>query len=94
MGVPVITLMGQRHAARVGSSILLRLGLDDLVAENYSDFVRRASNLASNKTKLLELRHNLRTILTKSNFLNYDRFASRMEKCYRDMWLTWCESSG
>ena len=94
MGVPVITLMGQRHAARVGSSILLRLGLDDLVAENYSDFVRRASNLASNKTKLLELRHNLRTILTKSNFLNYDQFASRMEKCYRDMWLTWCKSSG
>ena len=91
MGVPVVTLMGQRHAARVGSSISIRLGLEDLVADNYTDFVRRASNLASNTKKLLELRRNLRITLTNSTFLDFDRFSSRIEKCYRDMWLNWCE---
>ena len=94
MGVPVISLMGQRHASRVGSSILLRLNLNEFVAANPSEFIHLAWSLASNEAKLIVLRHSLQKVLKDSSFLNYDYFASRMEKCYREMWLNWCDSNG
>ena len=39
MGVPVVTLSGDRHAGRVGDAILSRVGLADLVARNKQDYI-------------------------------------------------------
>ena len=90
MGVPVISLIGKRHAARVGGSILLRLSLNDLVAESQIDYVKLAANLAANQSRLIQLRRELRTILENSNFFNYGLFASKIEQSYRNMWINWC----
>src|SRR5262249_17914221 len=45
MGVPVVTLRGDRHAARVGSSILTATGLPSLIAETSDDYVDIATRL-------------------------------------------------
>ena len=60
MGVPVITLRGNRHAARVGASILTTLGLERLVAANAAEYVAIAASLASDLDALAALRASLR----------------------------------
>lgn len=52
MGVPVVTLAGDRHASRVGVSLLRAVGLSDLVARDEDDFVRIAASLADDRSRL------------------------------------------
>jgi hypothetical protein len=49
MGVPVVTLAGDRHSGRVGLSLLGKLGLDDLAASSPEDYVERAVALAGDR---------------------------------------------
>src|SRR5262249_10314205 len=49
MGVPVVTLRGERHAARVGASILTALGLERLIARTPDDYVTIAADLARDR---------------------------------------------
>ena len=45
MGVPVVTLAGQRHAARVGVSLLTNLGLGELIADTPEQYLQIAQAL-------------------------------------------------
>jgi predicted O-linked N-acetylglucosamine transferase (SPINDLY family) len=46
MGVPVITVMGARHAERVTSSLLAHLGLFDTIANKDADYIDLACRIA------------------------------------------------
>lgn len=52
MGVPVVTYAGDRHASRVGASLLGAIGQRDLVATSDEDFVRIAGSLAGDASRL------------------------------------------
>lgn len=91
MGVPTITLMGDRHAARVGASIARRVGLAHLVAETEDDFVATAVKVASNIPELSALRRALRGRLLASPLCDKARFARAMEGALRSMWRAYCE---
>ena len=56
MGVPPITLCGDRPAGRVSASILTHLGLPELIAATPGEYVAIASRLAGNIPGLAELR--------------------------------------
>jgi protein O-GlcNAc transferase len=92
MGVPVITLAGITHVARVGTSLLSNIGLHELIAKNHEEYVKIAVNLANDITKLRSLRGNLRTMMIHSPLTDAKRFTLNLEKCYRKMWETWCRS--
>lgn len=47
MGVPVLSLCGDRHAARVGASLLTSAGLDALVVHSAEAYVSKALELAA-----------------------------------------------
>ena len=90
MGVPVVTLAGRTHAARVGVSILTGMGLSGLVADSAEDFVARAAALAGDLSRLAALRGALRSRMAGSPLLDARGFAGRLETAYRTMWRRWC----
>jgi protein O-GlcNAc transferase len=66
MGVPVITLAGERFVARVGASVLTALGHNELVAPDAAAYVAKAVALAEDRRRLAELRRSLRPRLAAS----------------------------
>lgn len=92
MGVPVLTLTGNRHAGRVGKSLLKCTGLDDWVADNPEQFIARAADLAADLAGLAAMRQGLRDRLAASPLCDSDAFACKVEAAYRGMWRRWCDS--
>lgn len=66
MGVPVVTLAGGRHAARVGAALLTRVGLSDLIARDVVAYRRIAVALAMDTGRRTELRAGLRERMRRS----------------------------
>jgi predicted O-linked N-acetylglucosamine transferase (SPINDLY family) len=90
MGVPVVTLVGDRHAARVGASLLSRVGLDELVAKSEDAYVATAARLATDLAALGRLRCELRPRLAASPLCDGAGFARQLEATYRSLWREWC----
>ena len=86
MGVPVITLLGDRHVARVGASILTNIGLTDFIAQDIDDYVELAIKMAANTDYLQETRQGLRERMESSPLCNGKSFACDIENAYQDMW--------
>jgi len=93
MGVPVITLCGDRHVSRVGARILKAVSLDRLVTQNIDQFVNVASNLASDKAALSTYRNNLRSNLQQSPLCDAKGFAAKMENAYEKIWHDYLKSN-
>ena len=55
MGVPVVTLKGDRHSGRVGASLSASIGHEGLIAENIRDYIDIAVRLAGDRSRLLQL---------------------------------------
>lgn len=90
MGVPTVTLAGGRHAARVGSSLLHMVGLEDLIADAGNGYVDLAASLATDLDRLGDLRSGLRDRLRRSRLLDAEGFTRSLEDAYRRMWRRWC----
>jgi len=90
MGVPVVSLAGATHVARVGASILTHAGLPELVAESPERYVEIALSLARDRARLAALRAGLRERLRASALLDARGFARQLEDAYRSMWKEWC----
>ncbi|MDQ8201531.1 tetratricopeptide repeat protein [Pelagicoccus sp. SDUM812003] len=88
MGVPVVSLTGRRHAARVGRSLLRAAGVPQWIAETESDYVALASDLASDASALLEWRKALPSRLRRSTLWDAEGFARRMGDCFERLWET------
>ena len=86
MGVPVVTWRGDRHSARVGASILGRVGLADLIARDPADYVARAAALAVDTDRCARLRGELRRRLGRSSLCDGAAFARTFEAALFDMW--------
>lgn len=90
MGVPVVTLEGDRHAARVGASLLQAAGRPDLVARDPEDFVEIASRLAQDRGGLDARRHDARESLRSSALLDASAYGARFHAAVREAWRSWC----
>lgn len=90
LGVPVVTLRGDRHVARVGASILTAAGLADLVADDEAAYVRIATHLATDLPRLRSLQGSVAARFLASPVCDGPAFADRFAALIRDQWRARC----
>jgi predicted O-linked N-acetylglucosamine transferase (SPINDLY family) len=90
MGVPVVTLMGERHASRVSASLLHAIGRPDWVGASPEDYVRIATELAANRARLGEIRGGLRAEMQRSTLMDHTGQSARFSAALRQCWREWC----
>ena len=90
MGVPVVTLAGDRHAARVGASLLQAVGHPEWIATDPNSYVRIAAELAADPVRLATLRSDLRASMQSSILLDHAGQSARFGRALRDCWRRWC----
>jgi protein O-GlcNAc transferase len=90
MGVPVVSLVGERFSSRVGLSFLSAVGLPELAATSADEYVNAAVTLASDLDSLARLREGLRSRVAQSPLCDGLRFTRNLEIAYREMWRRWC----
>jgi predicted O-linked N-acetylglucosamine transferase (SPINDLY family) len=90
MGVPVVTLLGERHSGRVGASIMHHVDLPELVADSIENYVKLAIGLVNDQDRLDTMRGGLRQHMHDSEIMNKQIFTRSLEKAYRQMWIQWC----
>jgi predicted O-linked N-acetylglucosamine transferase (SPINDLY family) len=86
MGVPMITLRGDRLIARQGEGILHNLGMSDWIAEDEDAYVALAIARAGDLQGLANLRTQLREKLSQSPLCDAPRFARDLEAAFLGMW--------
>ena len=86
MGVPVITLKGNRYLFHFGESINSNLGMHDWIAKNHDEYVSKAIKFSSNINQLSKIRMNLRQTFLQSPVCDAPRFAKHFSKMLWDMW--------
>ena len=82
MGVPVISLYGQRHGTRFGLSMLKNVGLDELAVDSYNEYIKRAVMLAGDWELLKILRKNLRPMMKKSPLMNSTAYVREIQDAF------------
>lgn len=87
MGVPVVTLAGDRHASRVGASLLEHSGFPDWIAHTTGEFVAIAAGLAGDRHALQTLRTRLREAFSESPVLDGRSMAIRFQEAVDSMWM-------
>jgi predicted O-linked N-acetylglucosamine transferase (SPINDLY family) len=83
MGVPVVTLVGECHAGRVGHSLLSRVDLPHCAARDEDAYVHTAISLASDAETLRQLRDGLRARMRASALCDGARLARALENEYQ-----------
>ena len=86
MSVPVVTMAGDRHAARVGASLLTAVGHEGWIARSPAEYVRIAAELAAARDLRRELRTGLREAMRRSALLDHAGQARRFGDALRECW--------
>ena len=91
MGVPVVTLAGRTHVARVGLSLVSHLGFPEWGAQTPDTYVAKCRELTRDLPRLAALRLQLREQMRQSPICNAPQFIGHLESAFRTMWKQWCE---
>ena len=92
MGVPVLTIEGDRHSGRVGLSLMHAMNLvEDFVVPDVRRYIDRAVFLASDPEVIDQLRPQLRGRMAASPLRDEAGFTAELESVYRSLWQSWCE---
>lgn len=82
MGVPVVCMVGDTHAGRMGWSIMRNLDLQQLAASSEQDYIEIAARLAADRPQRVSLREGLRQRLRESPLMGEAGFTHQLEEAY------------
>ena len=85
-GVPLLTRMGESFASRMAGSLLLHLGLPELIVQSRSNFVQKAVDLIAHPEDLRALKTKLSRACQDQTRFDPKLFAHKLEKAYEQMW--------
>ena len=86
MGVPVITLKGDRFLFHFGESINSNLNMHDWIAKNKEEYISKTIKFSSDLKDLSVLRMNLRDTIINSPVFDAKRFSNYFSQMLWDMW--------
>ena len=81
-GVPVLTKQGESFSARVCSSLLTALSLEELIVKDCIEYEEKAIAIASSQLYLQDLKNRLTKNRTKSTLYDTKKFTENLEKIY------------
>ncbi|HZZ20943.1 MAG TPA: tetratricopeptide repeat protein [Opitutaceae bacterium] len=90
MGVPIVTMTGDRHGSRVGASLLSAIGHPEWIAGDVADYVRAAANLGRDPALRTTSRSILREQMRSSPLMDQPGQAARFGAALRQTWASWC----
>jgi len=90
MGRPVITLAGNRHAGRVGASLLSAICQPAWIARSQDDYVQIATTLAAAPATLAGITATLRHAIQTSPLFDHAGQAARFGSAIQACWSAWC----
>ena len=86
MGVPVVTLKGNRLIFHFGESINANLNMRDWIAKNHEEYISKAIKFSTDIDLLSKIRKNLRKIALLSPVFDAPRFAEHFSQMLWGMW--------
>ncbi|MBQ7454660.1 MAG: glycosyltransferase, partial [Selenomonadaceae bacterium] len=92
MGVPVITLVGDRHNLRFGYSLLMNMGLEELCAFSVDEYIKKAVDLANDYDRLREYHLTIRRKMEESPVMNDTIYMGELEQAYEKIFYAWTDN--
>ena len=89
MGIPVVTLMGDRMASRMTASMLRALGHEEWIARSERDYIQKVVDLALDAQRRSALRFELRGQMAQSPLCDARGLARSLEAAYFEMLERW-----
>jgi predicted O-linked N-acetylglucosamine transferase (SPINDLY family) len=88
-GLPVLTCSGNTFAGRVAGSLLMAIGMPELVTESLEEYQQTALALARSPQRLIALRQKLEQNRDASALFDLPKCTANIEAAYTRMWQTW-----
>ncbi|MBT5107880.1 MAG: tetratricopeptide repeat protein [Rhodospirillaceae bacterium] len=86
MGVPVVSLVGDRHVGRFGAGFLNRAGFPEWAVTTRAAYAEMAVRLLAQRPT----RSAVRARVAQSPLVDGASFAIALETAYRNVWRRWC----
>ena len=84
-GVPLITKQGESFSARVSSSLLTSLNLEELIVKDNAEYEEKAFYIATNSAYLNKLKYHLSQNKFKSSLFDSKKFTKNIEDIYMNL---------
>lgn len=82
-GIPILTLQGRSFASRVASSLLINIGVPEMITSNKEEYCTLAIKLAMNPKKLLEIKNKLIQNRLTTTIFDTKLFCNHIEAAYQ-----------
>jgi predicted O-linked N-acetylglucosamine transferase (SPINDLY family) len=89
LGVPLVTIMGNKWSSRLSSTTLLAIKRDELIAKDKEEYLSKLTELAQDQTRIINYRKTLRQDMLDSD-LQIDKYVANFEKALKDIWQIKC----
>ena len=84
-GVPIVTKKGKSFSARVCSSLLTALNLEELITKDNVEYENLAYRIASDKSYLMSIRKKLKEEKLTSSLFDSEKFTKNLENIYEEL---------
>jgi predicted O-linked N-acetylglucosamine transferase (SPINDLY family) len=85
-GVPVLTLIGDSFASRVGASILNALDIKELIAHSKNEYINIASDISKDPNKIKYLKKKLLNNKVNSTLFDTKLYVKNLEQAYLEIY--------
>jgi protein O-GlcNAc transferase len=83
--VPVVTLLGKHFASRVSSSLLMSIGLEDLITYDIQEYEEKIIELSTNEIYFKEIKEKLSNNEYITNFYDVKKFTHELESSLKSI---------